>query len=167
MIRDVSPNDLSMKRAFALLQSMESKLIQAAKEAQLETNEVEAEAAIQKLADVQLPLNGPKRLETNQTLGDQAANQTLGDQAANQTLGDQAANQTLGDQAANQTLGDQAANQTLGDQAANQTLGDQAANQTMLIGRISSSRANPQQGLEQGSGRSHHASQSSPGNHTD
>ncbi|XP_032365930.1 circumsporozoite protein-like [Etheostoma spectabile] len=132
MIRDVSPNDISMKRAFALLQSMESMLIQAAKKAQLETNEVEAEAAIQKLADVQLPLNGPKPLAANQTLGDQAANQTLGDQAANQTLGDQAANQTLGDQAANQTLGDQAANQTLGDQAANQTLGDQAANQTLV-----------------------------------
>ncbi|TDG98340.1 hypothetical protein EPR50_G00218020 [Perca flavescens] len=61
MIRDLSPNDISMKKAFALLQSMESMLTQSAKEVQLETNEVEAEASFRYL-------NEPKKLKTEKPL---------------------------------------------------------------------------------------------------
>ncbi|KAF1374239.1 hypothetical protein PFLUV_G00247820 [Perca fluviatilis] len=61
MIGDLSPNDISMKKAFALLQSMESMLTQSAKEVQLETNEVEAEASFSYL-------NESKKLKTEKLL---------------------------------------------------------------------------------------------------
>ncbi|XP_049916368.1 polysialoglycoprotein-like [Epinephelus moara] len=61
-IRDVSPNDISIKKALALLQSMETMLEHNAKEVQLETNEVEAEASVGHLKLVQQ--TGPKELKT-------------------------------------------------------------------------------------------------------
>ncbi|KAL3067654.1 hypothetical protein OYC64_022090 [Pagothenia borchgrevinki] len=45
LARDLSPNEISLKKAFALFQSMESMLDQDAREVQLETNDVEAEAS--------------------------------------------------------------------------------------------------------------------------
>ncbi|XP_034716744.1 pentatricopeptide repeat-containing protein At1g10270-like [Etheostoma cragini] len=125
-IRDMSLNDIYTKKAFVLLQLMESKLIQAAKEAQLETNEVEAEAALQKREDVQLPLNRLQNLRTGPLSRDQPANVTPVP-ANNKTYGDTPANQTSGP-SANQTSGP-SANQTSGP-SANHTYGDQPANQT-------------------------------------
>ncbi|XP_036938392.1 glycine-rich cell wall structural protein 1.0-like isoform X5 [Acanthopagrus latus] len=67
-MEDLSPNELSLKKAIALLQSMESKLEQEAKAAlslsvQLETNDVEAESPVGHVKLVQTP-NRPKRLQT-------------------------------------------------------------------------------------------------------
>ncbi|KAI3365417.1 hypothetical protein L3Q82_010509 [Scortum barcoo] len=56
-ILDLSPNEISMKKALALVQSMESTFKQDAKEVQLETNEVEAEATVGHLKLVQPSLN--------------------------------------------------------------------------------------------------------------
>ncbi|XP_030259620.1 keratin, type I cytoskeletal 10-like isoform X2 [Sparus aurata] len=54
-MEDSSPNELSLKKAIALLQSMESMLgEQEAKEVQLETNDVEVESSVSHVKPVQL-----------------------------------------------------------------------------------------------------------------
>ncbi|XP_044035423.1 uncharacterized protein LOC122867990 [Siniperca chuatsi] len=62
-MRDLSPNEISIKKALVLVQSMESMLQQDAKEVQLESNEVEAKASIGHKKFVQF-LNSPKDIKT-------------------------------------------------------------------------------------------------------
>ncbi|GAA6225997.1 putative uncharacterized protein DDB_G0286901 isoform X1 [Lates japonicus] len=58
------PNDLAIKKALGLFQSVESMLLQRAKEVQLETNEVEAEVSVGHLKSTR-PVSRPKDLKND------------------------------------------------------------------------------------------------------
>ncbi|XP_074475727.1 uncharacterized protein LOC141758336 isoform X2 [Sebastes fasciatus] len=83
-ITDLFPDEVSIQKALALFQSMESMLEGDAKEVQLETNEVEAEASVGQLKH---PLNSIGK--KNQTAGEGGIgkkNQTAGRASASQEI---------------------------------------------------------------------------------
>ncbi|RVE55382.1 hypothetical protein OJAV_G00236920 [Oryzias javanicus] len=107
---------LSLSGSLGLVQSMDSSVDKI--EVELETNEVEPEASLEKLETVRTSI-----------VSDAASNQTVSDAASNQTVSDAASNQTVSDAASNQTVSDAASNQTVSDAASNQTVSDAAVRQ--------------------------------------
>ncbi|XP_062414614.1 aspartate, glycine, lysine and serine-rich protein-like [Pungitius pungitius] len=128
-MRDVSPNDPSIKKVLTLQQSHQSVFLKKSKEVQLETNKVAVKLSAVYLEVVEHAQNRGRKDSSNVghngTLGDDGGN------AGNSTVGDDgnagSSNGTLGDDG-NSTVGDDgnAGNGTLGDNAnaGNGTLGD-------------------------------------------